>query len=62
MFSCVVPAAASNCTIILSYNQSSEKLLFINITWDSVPVSYANELLTTLGGCMYIANHKYTYK
>ena len=35
-----VPADPKSCNITLSYNQQSGKLLFINSTWATVPVSY----------------------
>ena len=35
-----VPAVPSSCNITLSYDQSSRRLLFINSTWDTVPVCH----------------------
>ena len=35
-----VPAVPSSCNICVSYHQLSGRLLFINTTWNTVPVSF----------------------
>ena len=51
-----VPAAPSSCniTLSLSYNQSSGRLLFINSTWNTVPVTVSHD--------KFLSNCKYLYK
>ena len=46
----LVPAAPSSCNITLSYSQLSGKLLFIDITWNTVSVSH----LDLPSNCMLI--------
>ena len=36
----IVPGVLRSCNIILTYNQSTERLQFINSTWDAMPVSH----------------------
>ena len=36
----VVPGVLRSCNITLTYNQSTERLQFINSTWDAMPVSH----------------------
>ena len=43
-----VPAVPTSCNISLSYNQSSSRLQFIAITWDTVPVSHMKSLNCTI--------------
>ena len=54
----LVPAAPRNCNITLSYNQSSNELVFLSSTWDSVPVSH-RQLLTSYN--KYISSDKYYF-
>ena len=43
-----VPAVPDSCNVTsLSYNQSSGRLLFIDITWDSMPVSHITHSWST---------------
>ena len=43
-----VPAVPNSCNISLSYNQSSKRLLLINSTWNTVPVSHVTSLSIVL--------------
>ena len=36
----IVPGVLRSCNITLTYNQSTERLQFINSTWDAMPVSH----------------------
>ena len=40
LFCPTVPAVVSRCNITVAYDHPPERLLFINTTWDSMPVSH----------------------
>ena len=47
------PTVSGRCNIILLYNQSSGRLLFINSTWDTVPVNH----ITIINKCVHLQPH-----
>ena len=52
----LVPEVSVNCTLTLSYNQSSGRLLSIFSTWTSVLVSHMTNILTS-----YLHNYFHQY-
>ena len=52
-----ITAVPTSCNITLSYNQPSERLLFITSTWDTVPVSLIMHFMP-LHFLIYVFSHQ----